>query len=110
MADSTTPGAMMSYREFGEGAPVVLLHAFPLDGRMFEPQAEALAGRLITPDFPGFGRSPRAPAQPDMRYYAEGVRWLLDRLDLERVVLQRSSARQAGQGCGGNARSRGSPG
>ena len=87
MAEGTTPGAIMSYREFGEGAPVVLLHAFPLDGRMFEPQAEALAGRLITPDFPGFGRSPRAPAQPDMRYYAEGVRGLLDRLELERVVL-----------------------
>ncbi len=87
MAESTTPGAMMSYREFGEGPPVVLLHAFPLDGRMFEPQAEALAARLIVPDLPGFGRSPRAPAQPDMRYYAEGVRGLLDRLELERVVL-----------------------
>jgi 3-oxoadipate enol-lactonase len=85
----TIPGGMMSYREFGEGFPVVLLHAFPLDSRMFEPQAEALAGfrRLITPDYPGFGRSPRAPAQPDMRYYAEGVRGLLDRLKLERVVL-----------------------
>jgi pimeloyl-ACP methyl ester carboxylesterase len=80
---------MMSYREFGEGSPVVLLHAFPLDSRMFEPQAEALAGfrRLITPDFPGFGRSPRAPAQPDMRYYAEGVRGLLNRLKLDRAVL-----------------------
>jgi pimeloyl-ACP methyl ester carboxylesterase len=79
----------MSYREFGEGSPVILLHAFPLDGRMFEPQAEALAGshRLITPDYPGFGRSPRAPAQPDMRYYAEGVRGLLDRLGLDRAVL-----------------------
>jgi pimeloyl-ACP methyl ester carboxylesterase len=80
---------MMSYREFGEGPPVVLLHAFPLDSRMFEPQAEVLAGsrRLITPDYPGFGRSPRVPAQPDVRYYAEGVRGLLDRLKLERVVL-----------------------
>src|SRR5829696_5198940 len=81
----------MSYREFGEGPgdPVVLLHAFPLDSRMFEPQAEALAGlwRLITPDYPGFERSPRAPAQPDVRYYAEGVRGLLDRLKLERAVL-----------------------
>ncbi len=81
----------MSYREFGEGPgdPVLLLHAFPLDSRMFEPQAGALAElrRLITPDYPGFGRSPRAPAQPDMRYYAEGVRGLLDRLELERVVL-----------------------
>ena len=89
MAESRAPGGMMSYREFGEGSPVVFLHAFPLDSRMFEPQAEALAGfrRLITPDFPGFGRSPRAPAQPDMRYYAEGVRGLLDRLKLDRVVL-----------------------
>ena len=91
MADSRTSGRMMSYREFGEGPgdPVVLLHAFPLDSRMFEPQAEALAGfrRLVTPDYPGFGRSPRVPAQPDVRYYAEGVRGLLDRLGLERVVL-----------------------
>jgi 3-oxoadipate enol-lactonase len=87
VAESRTPGAIVSYREFGEGAPVVLLHAFPLDGRMFEPQAEAFAGRLVVPDFPGFGRSPRAPAQPDVRYYAEGVRGLLDRLESERVVL-----------------------
>jgi 3-oxoadipate enol-lactonase len=84
-----TSGGMLSYREFGEGPPVLLLHAFPLDSRMFEPQVETLAGtcRLITPDHPGFGRSPRTPAQPDMRYYAEGVRGLLDRLDLERAVL-----------------------
>ena len=88
MADGTS-GGTMSYREFGEGPAVVLLHAFPLDSRMFEPQAEALAGlrRLITPDYPGFGRSPHSPAQPDMRYYAEGVRGLLDRLGLERAVL-----------------------
>ena len=91
MADSRTPGGIMSYREFGEGPgdPLILLHAFPLDSRMFEPQTKALAGlrRLITPDYPGFGRSPRIPAQPDVRYYAEGVRGLLDRLALERVVL-----------------------
>src|SRR3712207_900501 len=82
---------MMSYRKSGEGPedPVDLLHAFPLDSRMFEPQAEALAGlrRFITPDYPGFGCSPRVPAQPDVRYYAQGVRRLLDRLKLERVVL-----------------------
>ena len=91
MADSRISGGMMSYREFGEGPgdPLVLLHAFPLDSRMFGPQAEAFTGlrRLITPDFPGFGRSPRTPAQPDVRYYAEGLRGLLDRLKLERVVL-----------------------
>jgi 3-oxoadipate enol-lactonase len=91
VADSRAFGGMVSYRELGEGPgePLVLLHAFPLNGRMFEPQMEALSGgrRVIAPDYPGFGRSPRTPAQPDVRYYAEGVRGLLDRLGLERVVL-----------------------
>ena len=91
MAESRASGGMMSYRELGEGPgdPVVLLHAFPVNGRMFEPQMEALSAgrRVVAPDYPGFGRSPRTPAQPDVRYYAEGVRRLLDRLGIERVVL-----------------------
>jgi 3-oxoadipate enol-lactonase len=68
---------------------VVLLHAFPLNSRMWAPQVEALAPfrRVITPDYPGFGSSPRPCAQPDVRYYAEGVLDLLDRLGLEKVVL-----------------------
>src|SRR5215204_853333 len=79
----------MSYRDLGEGEPLVLLHAFPLNGRMFESQMRAFSGshRVVAPDYPGFGRSPRTPAQPDVRYYAEGVRGLLDRLHLERVIL-----------------------
>jgi pimeloyl-ACP methyl ester carboxylesterase len=81
----------MSYRDSGEGSgdPLVLLHAFPLNGRMFGPQMKAFSGerRVVAPDYPGFGRSPRTPAQPDVRYYAEGVRGLLDRLHFERVIL-----------------------
>lgn len=91
MAGYRTSNGPMAYRDRGEGEndPVVLLHAFPLNSRMWEPQAEVLAGerRVVTPDYPGFGRSPQTPAQPDVRYYAEGVRGLLDRLGLERVVL-----------------------
>ena len=91
MAESRASGRMMSYRELGDGPgePLVLLHAFPLNGRMFEPQMEAFSEgrRVVAPDYPGFGRSPRTPAQPDIRYYAEGVLGLLDRLGLERVVL-----------------------
>src|SRR5687768_10376806 len=79
----------MSYRDLGEGYPLVLLHAFPLNGRMFEFQMRAFSGshRVVAPDYPGFGRSPRTPAQPDVHYYARGVRSLLDRLHLERVIL-----------------------
>ena len=87
--DHRTSGVAMSYRDLGEGDPLVLLHAFPLNGRMFESQMRAFSGsyRVVAPDYPGFGRSPRTPAQPDVHYYAEGVRSLLDRLHLERVIL-----------------------
>jgi len=91
VAQGRASGGMVSYRELGDGPgePLILLHAFPLNGRMFEPQMEAFSKgrRVVAPDYPGFGRSPRTPAQPDIRYYAEGVRGLLDRLGLERVVL-----------------------
>ena len=79
----------IAFSEYGEGEPVVLLHAFPLNGKMWGPQAKALSGdyRIITPDYPGFGRSPYPPAQPDMRFYAEKIHGLLDKLELERVIL-----------------------
>jgi 3-oxoadipate enol-lactonase len=91
VAESRASGGMVSYRELGDGPgdPLVLLHAFPLNGRMFEAQMEAFSEgrRVVAPDYPGFGRSTRTPAQPDIRYYAQGIRGILDRLGLERVVL-----------------------
>jgi 3-oxoadipate enol-lactonase len=47
----------------GSGPPVVLLHGFAFDGRMFDAQVEALRDRYrcITMDFRGQGRS--APAR-----------------------------------------------
>ena len=91
MPEYRTSGGLMSYGERGEGPedPVVLLHAFPLNRKMWTPQVEALSEtrRVITPDYPGFGASPRPPAQPDVRYYGEQVGELLDRLKLDRVVL-----------------------
>ena len=90
MPEYRTSGGPIAYSERGAGEdPVILLHAFPLNSRMWAPQIEALANhrRVIAPDYPGFGRSPRPPAQPDVRYYAEQVRELLDGLKLTRVVL-----------------------
>ena len=47
----------------GQGTPLVLLHAFPYDRRMWEPQRAELARacRVLTPDLPGFGQSPAVP-------------------------------------------------
>jgi 3-oxoadipate enol-lactonase len=91
VTEGRNTGVAMWSRELGGGDadPLLMLHAFPLNGRMFEPQMEAISGgrRVIAPDLPGFGRSPRTPAQPDVGYYAGCVRALLDRLEIPRVVL-----------------------
>jgi len=57
-------GVEISYKDEGEGLPVVLLHGFPFSGRMWNRQIAALAPshRVITPDFRGFGDSGGVPS------------------------------------------------
>lgn len=91
MTEYRTSGGFIAHDDIGGGPndPVVLLHAFPLNSRMWAPQTQALAehARMVSPDYPGFGNSPHPPAQPDVRYYAERVREFLDGLKLDSVVL-----------------------
>lgn len=63
--------------------PVVLLHAFPLDSRMWDDVRPAVDG-LITPDQRGFGTAPLGDAPPDLAAAAADVIALLDG---RRVVL-----------------------
>jgi pimeloyl-ACP methyl ester carboxylesterase len=66
----------------GAGTPLVLLHAFPLDGRMWAPQVEAL------PDLRGFGAArDQAVEEAGMDLLADDVARLLDDRGLDRVVL-----------------------
>lgn len=78
MAESTSP-------------PLVLLHAFPLDSRMWEGVRGRLAAhtRLITPDLRGQGRTelPAGDREPDLADAAADVVAMLDRIGLDRVVL-----------------------
>jgi len=85
-APATVPLAVIS----GAGILVVLLHAFPLDGRMWAPQVEALAGsyQVIVPDLRGFGAaSEQAVEEAGMDLLADDVARLLDDRGLDRVVL-----------------------
>ena len=49
----------LACRDDGWGVPVILLHAFPLDQRMWDEQVVALTARhrVVTFDWRGFGRS-----------------------------------------------------
>lgn len=79
----------LAYREAGDGQPLVLLHAFPLSSAMWLEQRNALSAhcRVITPDLRGFGGSDLGNDEPALEAAADDVVALMDRLDLDRVVL-----------------------
>ncbi len=70
----------------GEGTPVILLHGWTLDHRMWAPQVDALAREhlLVMPDRRGCGRS---VAPPDLAREAEDVIAIADALGLDRFAL-----------------------
>lgn len=80
----------MHVREYGDGPVVVLLHAFPCDGRMWEPQAQRIAAagwRVLVPDLPGFGQSPLLADDPDLAPVADAVLAELDARDISRAIV-----------------------
>ncbi len=83
-----SPHEQLFHQEAGAGVPLVLLHGFPVDRRLFAPQLEGpRAGvRVIAPDLPGFGRS--APSSTfTMEAFAERVFGLMDALELPSAVV-----------------------
>src|SRR5450432_1921648 len=82
-------GVRLHYRDTGTGAPLLLLHAFPLSGEMFDAQVTALAGqaRLIVPDLRGFGQSGVGEGPATMERLAEDVLRLLDHLSIGAAVV-----------------------
>jgi len=59
MPEVNINGQTISYTERGRGLPLVLVHGFPLDNRIWESQVANLSDkyRVIAPDLPGFGKS-----------------------------------------------------
>ena len=86
----TAPGGVrLRFRDLGSGPPVVLLHAFPLEGELFEPQWSALAGRarFVVPDLRGFGGSSGGSGPSEMSAMADDVLRLLDHLGIASAVV-----------------------
>jgi 3-oxoadipate enol-lactonase len=81
-------GRLVGYEESGSGAPLVLLHGFPLTRRIWAPQLAGLAGRAhcIAIDFRGFGESPPEPPFT-MEQYAGDVIALLDAIGVAEPVV-----------------------
>lgn len=70
----------------GIGPPLLAIHGWPLDHRVFEPQVSGLSSSLkvIAYDRRGFGKS---EARPDLRLEVADIDHILDALDLPSVHL-----------------------
>jgi len=78
---------MLACSDIGSGTPLVLLHAFPLDRGMWEPQRPLSEScRVIAVDLPGFGSSAVDPGFT-IDSAADRVADLLDSLKLGTVAL-----------------------
>lgn len=79
-------GGVLSVLTIGHGFPLIFLHGWTLDNRMWAPQSAALAQdyQLIMPDRRGFGRS---TAPPDLLAEAGDVLRLADTFGLSRFAL-----------------------
>jgi pimeloyl-ACP methyl ester carboxylesterase len=76
---------------FGSGQkhPLILIHGFPLDGRMWEGQEEALAvdRRVLVPDLRGFGRSPLPREGHTIEDHARDIAEFMDAHAAPRGIL-----------------------
>lgn len=84
----TVAGATISYWDEGQGPPLLLVHAFPLCGAMWDRQVAALSAhyRVIVPDLRGFNASTLGETPTSLDRYADDLAALLDHLELESVT------------------------
>jgi pimeloyl-ACP methyl ester carboxylesterase len=90
MGTITVDRVELCYEDHGSGAPVVLLHGWPLDSRSWEPQLHPLleAGkRVILYDRRGFGRSTHATTGYDFDTLAGDLHAVMTALDLHDATV-----------------------
>ena len=87
----TSGGVSINYTDSGSGTPVLLVHAFPLNSKMWEPQIEALGDRFrfIAPDLRGFGGSdaPEDRSQYNVDLFADDLKAVLDDAGVNEAVV-----------------------
>jgi pimeloyl-ACP methyl ester carboxylesterase len=90
VGDENSGSIDLYYEDHGSGAPVVLIHGYPLSGRAWDKQVPILleAGhRVITYDRRGFGKSSQPASGYDYDTFAADLAALMDELDLHAATL-----------------------
>lgn len=87
---ATGEDIIISYTDYGQGRPVILIHGWPLSKEMWEYQLSNLVNaglRVITYDRRGFGHSARPWNGYDYDTLAEDLKDLIEQLNLKDAVL-----------------------
>lgn len=88
--DDSGKDVQLSYKDYGQGRPVVLIHGWPLSKDMWEYQIDDLVNaglRVIKYDRRGFGKSDKPWNGYDYDTLAQDLKAIMDSLDLQDAVL-----------------------
>jgi 3-oxoadipate enol-lactonase len=80
----------LTFEDIGTGKPIVLIHAFPLSGKMWKSQAEFLVKngfRVILPDLPGFGTNKELSKRFSIEEMASQISQMLELLNIEKAIF-----------------------
>ena len=82
-------GIELAYVRQGKGMPLVLLHGYPLDHRIWDDVAPLLKDTfdVIVPDLRGFGQSTTVETPYTMDDFASDIAGLLDHLGIEKAAI-----------------------
>lgn len=89
MADVSIGEIRLNVFAGGPGAPLLFVHGFPLDHRMWQPQLDEFVRthRVIAPDLRGFGQSHVTHDKVTMERFADDLAALLDALGITEPVV-----------------------
>jgi pimeloyl-ACP methyl ester carboxylesterase len=89
MQKVTVNGISLAYERRGTGAPLLLVHGFPLDHTEWEPLLPHLEDDfdIILPDLRGFGQSDAPDGAYTVEQMAADLAALLDELKIQRTYI-----------------------
>jgi len=89
--EAELPAGKLRYREAGQGKPIVFVHGYLVDGRLWDGVVDALAGsfRCLAPDWPIGAQQIAMKPDADLSPYgiATIIASFLDALELEDVTI-----------------------
>src|SRR5690606_10933840 len=79
----------LSYSIYGAGDVIILLHGFPLDGRIWDKIVPTLAEEylVVVPDLPGSGKSTFEGDELSMEDMAGAVKLIMDAEDIDKAII-----------------------